>query len=554
MLRMSGAALTWFLLLASGASAAEWQVAPGQSIQAAISAAASGDTIHVQPGTYFEALDLGGKALHLLGAGALDTILDASGMGTSAINIPTAVGSSTVGGLTIRGGGGTAVVSGGGVNVAAQTSLLIEACRLENNVLAVGASRGGGVFVDGSVAPALTGPVVWLVVVRGCTFLDNRAGSGGGLYGPAQVEDSAFLSNVAAYGGGGGMYAGIARRVRFEGNQAAWRGGGHYDAQLTDAMEDIFVGNHAQYGGGYYFDGGQPTSSSTASSNLVWRCVFFNNSADFGGGVYALLRPTTISGTNLSFANVTSSVLAYNTATASSPGYHVSTVSGILKVTVQDSTFVRNPVASSSAATLEIVNSIFWDMPAPYSGSIGSAKVSYSDVQWSTVYPGVGNIMADPLFVEALGGDFHITAASPCRAKGATILGADFEGDPRPINSPSDIGADQLHPHIYVTGDSAPGSTAVLKIAGGPGANPLLLFVSLASLEEAIPTPYGDFGLAAPFVPGFPIGLPAIPASGNLALPQNVPASAPMGLNVYLQAFVWASSGVLTNVERLTLE
>lgn len=554
MRRISRTPIPWLLFLASSVPAAEWHVAPGQSIQLVISAAASGDTIHVQPGTYPEALDFEGKSIHLHGSGALSTVLDASGLGKSAIDIPTTVGSSTIAGLTIRGGGGAGVQNGGGIGVAAQTKLIIEDCRLENNVVGAPASRGGGIHVGGSVAPPQDEPIEWMVIVRSSTFIGNHASSGGGLYGPAQVEDSAFLNNVAVDHAGGGMYAGVAQRVRFKGNTAAWRGGGHYDTQLTDANQSVFIGNHAQHGGGYYFDGNQPSSGSTASANSIWRCVFLNNSADFGGAALTVLRPMLISGNNLSFANVTSSVFANNTATSSAPGYHASTLSGFLDVTVRDSTFFRNPVASSSTASLTIVNSIFWDMPAPYSGSIGAATVSYSNVQWHSVYPGVGNINADPRFVDAIAGDLHLKAASPCRSAGTSNGGSDFEGDPRPIASPSDIGADQLYPHLYAVGDSAPGSTALLKVAGEPGATSLLLFAALASLEEAIPTAYGGFGLAAPLIPGFPIGLPAMPVTGNLTIPLNVPASAPVGLSVYLQVFAGSTGGVLTNVERLTLE
>jgi len=56
------------------------------------------------------------------------------------------------------------------------------------------------------------------------------------------------------------------------------------------------------------------------------------------------------------------------------------------------------------------------------------------------------NISADPLFTAA--GNFHILAGSPCRNTG-TNVGApvtDWEGDVRPQESTSDIGADEFKP------------------------------------------------------------------------------------------------------------
>lgn len=57
------------LLLNLSAGAGIINVNPGQSIQAAINAAAAGDQIEVSPGTYTEAIDFLGKAIRLYSSG-----------------------------------------------------------------------------------------------------------------------------------------------------------------------------------------------------------------------------------------------------------------------------------------------------------------------------------------------------------------------------------------------------------------------------------------------------------------------------------------------------
>ena len=56
-------------------------------------------------------------------------------------------------------------------------------------------------------------------------------------------------------------------------------------------------------------------------------------------------------------------------------------------------------------------------------------SVTYSDIGGSSVYPGIGNINADPLFVDPENDDYHLQLGSPC-------IDA---GDPNPIyNDPED--------------------------------------------------------------------------------------------------------------------
>ncbi len=67
----------------------------------------------------------------------------------------------------------------------------------------------------------------------------------------------------------------------------------------------------------------------------------------------------------------------------------------------------------------------------------------YSDISDSV--NGTGNTTADPVFIDAAHGNYHLGAGSPAidAADPASTLGVDFDGDKRPKGSRRDIGADE---------------------------------------------------------------------------------------------------------------
>jgi hypothetical protein len=164
------------------------------SIQLAIDAASSLDTVLVGPGTYFENLDLRSKWLAIIGAeGADQTVVD----GQQRDRVVRMEGGGLIEGLTIRNG----VASlGAGIYVAEPVQATIQDCIIENNqALPFDLGDGGGIYLrlDNNGC-----------IVRRNLIRNNYAGdNGGGLYdGSAvvatEVRDNVFVGNGCHVSGG----------------------------------------------------------------------------------------------------------------------------------------------------------------------------------------------------------------------------------------------------------------------------------------------------------------------------------------------------------------
>jgi hypothetical protein len=260
---------------------------PLASLQAAIDQA--GGCVIAQPGTYREAIDLGGKSITVTGIeGAMSTTIDpgtmACGLGDpqaciSAVTIASSSNASpTLRGFTIRGGSGTTLYSststtcadsspshegqntctvhlyeycGGGIRVQGDDPHL-ENLAIVDNVLpdftqqSSGSfeqiwrySYGGGLCVQGGV-----------VSMDGVTIGNNQADTGGGIYATAgavlTMSQVDLSTNIASDGGGiflDGSDASITNAV-LACNQADVDGGGMFTAGGTVSLTNVsFYGN-----------------------------------------------------------------------------------------------------------------------------------------------------------------------------------------------------------------------------------------------------------------------------------------------------------------------
>jgi len=255
------------------------------TIQAAIDAAANGDTVTVAPGTYVENIFFSGKEVYVESSlGAAATIIDGSSpsnpdYGSVAAFIQ--AGSSRLVGFTLT--NGTGYLSGGdhrGGGVFCYASWAkVANCIITGNTAS---NLGGGVHFDDSNA-----------IIDGCLICNNHAGgSGGGTSGYYYSDDHYFnciISNNTASSRGGGAYVRFLSVASFTGctfyGNSAGSGGGlmtDFNADVT-LMNDIFWANSPQQiylgedkggttGAVSYCDvqGGQSGCFVAPTSSLFW--------------------------------------------------------------------------------------------------------------------------------------------------------------------------------------------------------------------------------------------------------------------------------------------
>jgi hypothetical protein len=232
-----------------------------------------------------------------------------------------------------------------------------ELCSFTGNTGGFDGGRGGAMFNSGSD-----------ITVNTCIFDGNTCGGGevsisrgGAMHNSASVPivtDSTFTGNTASHGVGGAIC-----------------NTGASDAEFTNCR---FDGNSA----GYFNGGGGGGIYIETSNSLLVNCIFSNNVAGGfgganGGGIYIASGSPWI-------ANVT---VEGNSADVSGSGIFV------------------------EAGTPSLLGIIVW---ANNQGQIDGvpAFVGYSCGQGG--YAGPGNIMNDPLFVDAGSGNYGLLPGSPC--------------------------------------------------------------------------------------------------------------------------------------------
>ena len=250
---------------------------------------------------------------------------------------------------------------------------------------------GGGVYI-GRCSPAIVN----------CTVAKNRASDGGGIYIDTYsgnqklfIDRCVISDNSANSGGGIDLYVYAFRGILisntfFLNNSAVTSGGGILNGSEAECRNCLFSFNSARYGGAFL----GTTIQGLAKSTLINCTVVYNTASEEGGGV----RSSAGDGGG-SYVNVGNSILRNNMAPS-------------------------GPNVSFQRAT---------------------NAITYSNIQGG--FAGTGNIDADPLFVDAVTGNYQLQADSPSVNTGdpnstaASVSQLDLAGNPRIDNGRIDMGA-----------------------------------------------------------------------------------------------------------------
>jgi len=467
---------------------------PCATIGYALSQAENGDEIRVAEGIYTETLDVS-PAVTLKGgyeaAGwtrditAHPTIVDADGADTCVFHI--GGGSVTVEGFIVQGanhtsdwGGGfhiinaTVVISGtiirenstdgggGGVFVEQDSSLSLINSTVTANVAkgsgeSSGLIAGSGVdrvtiqdtvftgntgdsvfWIDNGVVFSITGGQVSSNTVSGETSIV--------LKGLGTISGTAILSNTARGIETDGIVS--VQNLTIQGNT----GGGIVNAGTLTITNSIIENNSS---GGWAVVASE--NFSETNRLVMDGCTIRGNNTP---GVvhittgYAGIRNTEIVSNvttgeaiiSIGEAGTTPAVEMVNVLLADNAPQGGPVIGGVtgsamlMNVTAAGNSINGNNVLFTSTA-MTVTNTILWGntTSADMLGGPGTLSVSYSDIEGG--WPGIGNISADPVFVDAANGDYHLQVGSPCIDAG-TPVGApatDIEGTPR--DAAPDMGA-----------------------------------------------------------------------------------------------------------------
>jgi len=236
--------------------------------------------------------------------------------------------------------------------------------------------------------------------LSGLVFEDCDAPLGGAIMAfntTLTIENCSFVSNVSTSYGGGAIYTDTDLTVlnsEFISNQAtdtSPNGGAIYAGDTTYVANSLFWGNSAEGAGGAIYNDDDLT---------VVNCTFADNSATLGGGAIY----------NDDDLTVVNSILWDNQA---------------------DSSTLDDELATELGASSTVRNSIVQGADAGDWNPILNPRFDATNV-----------LDADPLYLDAAAGDFHLLGGSPAIDSGEDPgnLTTDLDGNPRVFAAAADLG------------------------------------------------------------------------------------------------------------------
>jgi|GEM_PF-4572216 len=189
-------------------------------------------------------------------------------------------------------------------------------------------------------------------------------------------------------------------------------------------------------GGGVYLEGGGAVITNTIVSGNQG-----------GGGASGIAHKTGI-GLTLTNCVINGNNSTYGGAVWANAGAAVT----IINCTIVNNLALVDGVASGGgggilgdpSVSYTVVNSILRDNAYADVGAYGNYAFTYSNIEGGRA--GIGNVDADPLFVDAAAADYHLLPGSPCIDTGddtavPAVINTDLAGKPRITGDAVDMGA-----------------------------------------------------------------------------------------------------------------
>jgi len=394
---------------------------------------------------------------------AYPTTLDAQGQGRVVSIVDTGI-TPTLEGFVITGGDATGVTAncpnagglsdgcGGGIFVYRAHPIIVNNVVTDNVAAVLTGDRsasGGGLCLSWADGSVISGNLI----ISNTASLGNR-GMGGGihLYFPYDVlvVSNQVLSNTATthnsyYGWGGGIAvsgSGAAATIqdnRIEGNRTnSGTNGGEGAGIYNWSSWSNFVGNRVagNFGAqavylGYNdmarFESNQVVDNSTTIGIKVANS--YSSGPTLVNNAIARSGDKTLLFSAYSGAPLTATLI-HNTLIGADTGYGVYVETGYVTL------FLTNTIVANH--TWGITNTV----PA------SSTVIADHTLFWANDQDGIAGtnpVYGNPAFIYLGGGDYHLGPSSAAIDAGVeTGESADIDGDPRPIGSAPDIGADEV--------------------------------------------------------------------------------------------------------------
>lgn len=448
--------------VAARAEAATLQV-PGSypTIQAAVNAAVSGDTIVLADGTYT------GPGNWNVSVNKTITIKSANGPAACVVDL---AGTTNYGMLlTPAGMAGTLQVEGIAFRNG-QRSALRQFYSTANAVFRVVNCLFEGFSdpdSDSAIQDIYAGLNTGSTEILGCAFRNNTkrcvVASGSADLRDCVFENNAFVPSFFGYGichivalpGSTDMTR--VEDCRFLNNTLGSTNSDYYGfgALYVNSPRIEVLGCEFRENSAELYAAATITSpSSLYGFGRVEHCVFADNSATrYGGAMYS------------QYTVVANCLFANNQA-----GESYGAVVGYSQFL--DCTFVGNSAGVSGGVGgyfASADNCIFWGNTAPNDPQfLGAGAVTYSIVQGG--YPGFGNLDVDPQFADAANGNYRLLATSPARDSGfgGAFSATDLDGNPRIVNGIVDRGCYEFQGTNTLPTVTCSSSTFELECQCGP--------------------------------------------------------------------------------------